>query len=83
MTEPKEWRPETGWRDNPDYCGKCTRITRRQSAIHAVQYLGGKCTCHPENELETINDDGEFITVQLRKMDCPDCMKQVHEELGI
>jgi len=47
-------------------------LTKTQ-AIHAVQYLEGLCP----------NVSHESIHFECKRVNCPDCMKQVHEELGI
>ena len=43
-------------------------------AIHAVQYLEGKCDC-------TYFVGDKYVQYEHRYL-CPDCMKQIHEELG-
>ena len=69
-------------RDMPHSCKKA-------ATIHAVQYLGEPCTEHPiTNYLMGIppvpiyfgDNNTEYF---LHRKDCPDCMKQVHEELNI
>jgi hypothetical protein len=53
------------------------RSAHVEAAIHAVQYLEEPCTEHPywRNLHENLYEKYRYL--------CPDCMKQVHEELGI
>jgi len=43
----------------------------KAAAIHAVQWMEAPCDKHREHDIDVCR----FM--------CPDCMKQIHEELGI
>ena len=49
----------------------------------AVQYLEGKCIEHysvfKSSSKPMYGHEGQFF--MLHRKDCPDCMKQIHEEL--
>jgi hypothetical protein len=51
--------------------------------IHAVQYLEGKCIEHysvfKSHGKQMYGHEGQFF--MLRRIDCPDCMEQIHKEL--
>ena len=51
-------------------CTSCQRIVAKATAIHAVQYLEGECP----------HADSRGVAPR-RIVDCPDCMKQIHEEI--
>lgn len=60
-------------------------VIAKNAAIQAVQYLEGKCIEHysvfksPSKQM--YGHDGQFF--MLRRIDCYECLKQIHEELGI
>jgi hypothetical protein len=59
-------------RFNKDLCQKCTRITAKAAAIHAVQFMEGTC------------DSGHFpYGMGVKRRICEGCMTEIHKELGI
>jgi len=48
------------------------RDTAKAAAIHAVQYLEELCP----------NVSHKSVHFECKRVNCPDCMKQIHEELG-
>jgi len=73
--------------DTDSECGVCDKIAKA-AAIHAVQYLEGKCEEHMIDDDDIPYDETIMYLLYgwayyLHKFMCPDCMKQVREELGI
>ena len=58
-----------GWPTKPAY--ELHQAIAKAQAVHAVQYLEGKCEEHREHDIDVCR----FM--------CPDCVKQIHEELGL
>ena len=58
--------PGQGMQDNPRH------YAFNEGVKAAVQYLEGLCP----------NVSHESIHFECKRVNCPDCMKQVHEELG-
>jgi len=62
---------------------------KKSIAIHAVQYLEGKCDKHTPPNAEVVMTDLLYFDVMdgvfryKHRLDCPDCMKQIKKELGI
>ena len=54
-----------------------------------VQYLEGECLNHTPPNAEVVMSDLLYFDVEAgvfrykHRLDCPDCMAKVHEELGI
>ena len=73
-------------------CDDCTKVTIKAATIRTVKYLEGHCPDHPiplEKEKDFTRMYGPTATPEnyryyyRHRKDCPDCMKQIHEELGI
>ena len=60
--------PGQGMQDNPRH------YAFNEGVKAAVQYLEGKCDC-------TYFVGDKYVQYEHRYL-CPDCMKQIHEELG-
>ena len=72
---------ECSMKPNPGCSLPCCK---RQSAIHAVQYLIGKCD-NPEHIPDNYvsRENAEFYDGLPMRANCPLCMAKVNEVLGI
>ena len=67
-----------GWPTKPAY--ELHQAIAKAQAVHAVQYLEAPCTQHPYFPYRLQGDCADYHD---HRFDCPDCMKQIHEELNI
>jgi hypothetical protein len=59
-------------------CGVCDKVAKA-AAIHAVQYLEGKC----DGNHEISGDDVSAYLANPCRLNCPECQEKYHKELGI
>ena len=69
-----QWTSMTGI-SSTEY-GICKAVAKA-AAIHVVQYLEGKCD---DGKHAMSCGDGEYVWARHR-YNCPNCMKQIHEEI--
>ncbi len=67
------------------------RIAAKAAAIHAVQYMEGKCTDHPSPHIFTTECGDDIMyhksttlsDYPKHRKDCRFCMTEIHKELNI
>jgi hypothetical protein len=79
-------------------CLACVKVTAKAAAIHAVQFMEGKCTEHPipvdskKGKLicKIVYDyqslDTKYVYPPFypeHRFNCPECREKIHKELGI
>ena len=88
MSIKNPYHPNADRSDNP-YVEVERYLAFNEGVKAAVQYLEGECLNHTPPNAEVVMSDLLYFDVEAgvfrykHRLDCPDCMKQIREELGI